>query len=84
MKWKQNADYINNTYKEPIIIAAAGSTVAVQREDRGPRMSSTMVGHGSQDHNSRSYRIHIMKIGHIIICTACHMMQTPIPTDTYL
>ena len=43
-----------------------GSAVAVQRIDGGSWAYGTVVEHGSKDHNCRSYKIQVIKMGRII------------------
>ena len=62
---QQNADKNNGAHKcSPFI--PTESTVAVHREDGSPWTHQMAVGHGSKEHNSRSYKIRVTKIGDII------------------
>ena len=57
------------------------SNVVVQCEHWGPRMYGTIVGHGSDDHHSRCYRIQVTKMGHIITRNKRHIKSIPIITE---
>ena len=48
---------------------STGSTTAVQREDRGLWIQRTVVGHGTEDHTGRSYKLQVMKTRCIITGT---------------
>ena len=56
MKYDKNHDTFGNYASVPI-----GSTVVAQQEDAGPWNHITVVGKGDQNHNNRSYTIHITR-----------------------
>ena len=47
-------------------------------------MHRTMVGHGADDHKSRSYKVQVTKTGCIITRTKGHVRVTPISAENYL
>ena len=59
-------------------------TVVVQREDRELWMYGTMMQYGRDEHNDRSYRVPVMKIGCIISRMKRHVRATPISTEDCL
>ena len=62
-----------------------GSTVAVQWEEGRPWTYGTVIGHASDDHNGRNYRIRVTKIGLMFITIMKrYVMATPISTEDYL
>ena len=61
-----------------------GSTVAVQREDRGPWTNGTIIGNGDHNHHNRSYKIQVPNTGRIITCNRQHIKPTPITAEDYI
>ena len=47
-------------------------------------MHGTIPGPGSDDHNGRSYKIRMTKIGHTITRTRRHMKSIPITAEDYI
>ena len=67
-----------------ISFLSTASTVAVQQEDGGHWMHKTMVGHGTDKHKGRSYKIQVMKIGYIITRIKTLEKASPISVEDYL
>ena len=44
-----------------------GMTIVVQREDGSPWTHGTVVGHGTKQQNNKSFEIHVIEKGFIII-----------------
>ena len=80
MQSHKNIDKINC---RNILFCQQYLAVAVQHEGGGPWTHGTVVGHISDDHHSRSYRISVSKVGHIITRTSRRIKSTPI-TAYYL
>ena len=47
-------------------------------------MYGTVVGHGSNNHHGRSYKIRVSKMSHIIIRTNRHVKNIPITVEEYM
>ena len=61
-----------------------GSTVVVAQEDGGPWTYGTMEGKSNQNHDGRSYHIHITKRGQLVTQNRQHIKPTQISTEQYL
>ena len=69
---------------EDIDIHKIWSTVTVQCEDGQLWMHGTKIGHGSCDHNGRSYTVRVTKMGCTIARTKRHVKGTHISVEEYL
>ena len=47
-------------------------------------MHGTVLEHGTQNHNIRSYKVNQTKTGYIVTRTAHHIKKTPISMKLYL
>ena len=75
-KWRRS------WYKN-IPFLSSGSTVVVGWEDRGSWMHGAIVGYRSDDHNGRSYKVQVTKIGHIKWWMKKHV-KSQITVEKYL
>ena len=77
----------NNTGKDTsknLVYLPIGSTVAVQREDRGPWTHGTIEAKGNHNYHNRSYKIHITNTGKIVTCNRQHIKPMNIDRTLFL
>ena len=72
----------NDTLKDPISLCV-GSTVAMQREDGGPRTHGTITEHSNKDHDGWSYKMHITKTWQTVTRTTRNSKQHQLSRTTF-
>ena len=58
--------------------------VSSAREDDRSRMQGTTVGHKTEDHNQRHYKIRVIKTRHTVTRMKRHMKAYPVSAADYL
>ena len=81
---RQGKNDPNNNTSQVFVSIHIGSTVVVQKEDRGPWTHGSIVGKGNHNHENRLYKIQLTTRGRIITCNRQHIKPIPITVEDYM